>query len=137
MYPYLFCADGTSHILAHLNECQNIHNLYLVSIYIWKMRKLFSKETLSIHTSKMMGLMLEIDPKQNIKEILRILLFYIQLSSETQNWQIMKQILLFIADAIPNMSNEELQRVANVRLKSLKSKNNKSKQFFTLVIYPN
>lgn len=75
MYPYSFCAEGTSHILLHLNECRNIYDLYLITIYIWEMRKLFSEEVLNMHVSKMRSLLMEVDPQQNLKELLRVLTF--------------------------------------------------------------
>lgn len=63
-------------MLAHLNECRNIYDLYLITIYMWEMRKLFPKEVLSMHASKMRSLMMEIvNPQQNLKELLRVFFF--------------------------------------------------------------
>lgn len=53
MFPYLLCVDGMSHITNHLQECNNLLDLYYIAEFLSILRKFFTKDILSIHKEKL------------------------------------------------------------------------------------
>lgn len=76
LFPYIFCADGTSHILKHLAESQKIQDLHYVTVYLDNLHLLLTKEIMSMHKTKIKDLMNDIDPKRSHKEIFTVISIY-------------------------------------------------------------
>lgn len=72
LFPYIFCADGTSHILKHLTECKRLEELYYVTIYLRNLNILLTKDIMAEHKTKVRQLLDGIDPKAHFKELFTV-----------------------------------------------------------------
>lgn len=72
LFPYMFCADGTSHILKYLANCKRLEDLYYVTIYLKNLHILLTKDIMTEHKIKVKDLLIDIDPKANFKELLMV-----------------------------------------------------------------
>lgn len=114
MHPPLFCADGTSHIIKHLNKCDNIRDLYYITAYFENLHVMLTKELMSRHKAKMKQFLCEIDPKANLRELFAILAFY-RNSMSFKNSRIIRNMLLLLGEDMHCLSNSQLKDIAWVK----------------------
>lgn len=72
IYPYIFCADGNSHIVKHLEKTSNIQELYYITIYLDKLQAMITKDLMKMHKAKAKHLLPAIEPKDSIPELLAV-----------------------------------------------------------------
>lgn len=73
IYPYTFCADGTSHILKYLAQSRTLQDVHYVTVYLHNLYLLLSREIMVEHKMKVKDLMDGIDPKTSHKEIFTVM----------------------------------------------------------------
>lgn len=72
IYPYLFCADGSTHIMRHLEKISSIRELYYVTFYFDSLYVLITRELMTAHKAKAKQLLPVIKPKDCLEELLTV-----------------------------------------------------------------
>lgn len=72
LFPYLFCANGTSHILKYLSETETLQELVYVTLYLENLQMLLTRDIMTEHKTKMKDLLNGIDAKTNLNELFTV-----------------------------------------------------------------